>query len=249
MTDSTMSPAEFVRSMPTATPDAVVAAAKKAGFKLETTYVSKTRGLDKARAARWGAPKAAAAAKTNAKPAAAKGAPASKAKTGAAKGRPKSQPKQSPKATAKAAPKAAKGGGASKADFIRSMPNASSAEVVSAAKKAGIDTNDNYVKWLRWSDSRKKGQPTKAKKTTAGGARKAAAKATKAAAAPTAKQRTRGPAAAAPRSVTVQIPPKHVGTASKAMQQAFVTSAFDIGLVRSQELLDALRTRIRSLAV
>lgn len=85
----TLKPAEFVRTMPNATPDAVVAAAAKAGIKIDTTYVSKTRGLDKARQARWGTKKAApaaakpAAAKpAAAKPVAAKAAPAAPVKRG-----------------------------------------------------------------------------------------------------------------------------------------------------------------------
>ena len=49
----TIKPAEFVRSMPDSSPDAVVAAAARSGLFFDAIYVSKTRGLDKARLARW----------------------------------------------------------------------------------------------------------------------------------------------------------------------------------------------------
>ena len=63
-----------------------------------------------------------------------------------------------------APPAASKVGPSSKGDvstLIRAMPNASSAEVVVAARAKGIETTTGYVSWRRWDDRRKGGKATK----------------------------------------------------------------------------------------
>ncbi|MFI5298384.1 MAG: hypothetical protein ACHREM_09820 [Polyangiales bacterium] len=133
--------ADFVRSLPTSlSPSEVVAKAMAAGLTITNGYVSNIRFEAKARKKKKGAAKKAAKAPA----AAAKKAPAKKS----------AAPAKKPAATKAPARPAAKGRRSNRANpkkaFIASMPSSTpAADVVAAAKKAGLSFSVHYVYKLR----------------------------------------------------------------------------------------------------
>jgi hypothetical protein len=209
----------FIRSMPDASADEVVAAAKKSGLSVLPGYVERLRIIDRARAAsskaRSGGSKPAPA-----KPASAKAPQRSRKSSG--EKRPSTAATVKPAATAKPA-----SGSQSPSDFIRAMPDAPPAEILQAAKKAGLNFSRSLIYMVR-SNERAQGKPGRPSKPAA----KAAAPA-------------RSPARV-PSSASRASTSSGGGDAEAAFRSAAVTFVLERGLGTAQSVLDEVVARLRS---
>jgi hypothetical protein len=159
-------PKDFIRSMPTASAEEVVAAAKKKGLSTTPAYVEKLRIIDRARAANPRGAKAGASKQTS--PAKASKAPAKSASAPPASA-PPAMPPMAAKLTKRRAtgkvgrpPKVASPSAVpSKSDFIRSMPRSSASDIVAAAKAKGLLFSEKYVSTIRSNERKAKTGPAK----------------------------------------------------------------------------------------
>ena len=141
-----------------------------------------------------------------------------------------------------------------KAEFIRSLPDLPTRDLVAKAKEAGFTISEDYVYKLRSFDRKAKGgaakpaaaaksagAPKAAKKRAKKAGKKAAGKAKKATrkAAPKGAKRGRK-AAAAPAAST---------SAVGGLEAKFVTMALDLGLARAEGIFAELRNRLKGMVL
>lgn len=155
----------FVRSMPTATPEDVVEAAKKAGLKLDLDRVAKVRDYDLARARL----KAKKAGKAPEKPGAAAASKATKTK---ASKKVSKKIASAPSNNAEATKSAENATTMTKAAYVRSLgPKMMPAEIMDRAKADGVKLTLAYVYNLR-KTAKKKGAKTVAAKAASAAPKK-----------------------------------------------------------------------------
>ncbi len=141
-----------------------------------------------------------------------------------------------------------------KAEFIRSLPNLATRDLVAKAKEAGFTISEDYVYKLRSFDRKAKGgaakpaaaksaaAPKAAKKRAKKAGKKAAGKAKKAgrkAAAPKATKRGRKRAAA----------PAASAPAAGGLEAKFINMALDLGLARAEGIFAELRKRLKGMSL